>query len=58
MLTVYHGAACVIKYPLCNAGRPKLDFGQGFYVADLREQAVRWAQCQGITRDVKPQLNI
>lgn len=58
MLTVYHGATCVIKHPLCNAGRPNLDFGQGFYVTDLREQAVRWAQRQGITRDVKPQLNI
>ncbi len=46
MLTVYHGATCEVKQPLCNAGRPNLDFGQGFYVTDLREQAVNWAQRQ------------
>lgn len=43
MLNVYHGATCVVKQPLCMAGRPNLDFGQGFYVTDLREQAISWA---------------
>ena len=43
MITVYHGATCIVKLPLCLAGRPNLDFGQGFYVTDLREQAVNWA---------------
>lgn len=43
MLTVYHGAICIVKQPLCLAGRPNLDFGQGFYVTDLREQAISWA---------------
>lgn len=43
MLTVYHGATCMVTQPLCNAGRLNLDFGRGFYVTDLREQAVSWA---------------
>ncbi len=43
MIIVYHGATCIVKRPLCLVGRPNLDFGQGFYVTDLREQAVNWA---------------
>ena len=43
MLTVYHGATCVVDRPLCNAGRPNLDFGQGFYITALKEQAISWA---------------
>lgn len=43
MLTVYHGATCVVERPLCNVGRRNLDFGQGFYVTDLQEQAISWA---------------
>ena len=52
MLKVYHGATCAVPQPLCNAGRPNLDFGQGFYVTDLREQAVGWAQRQSAGRNV------
>lgn len=58
MLTVYHGATCVVEQPLCNIGRPNLDFGQGFYVTDFREQAVNWAQRQSAGRNLKPLLNI
>ena len=37
MLTVYHGATDVISSPICAFGRPKLDFGMGFYVTDIKE---------------------
>ena len=43
MLTVYHGSTCRIEEPLAGVCRPNLDFGIGFYVTDLKEQAVRWA---------------
>ena len=43
-ITVYHGATQVIEAPICKFGRPNLDFGQGFYVTDLKEQAIKWAQ--------------
>lgn len=43
MLTVYHGATCIVEKPLCHIGRENLDFGKGFYVTDLKEQAISWA---------------
>lgn len=43
MLTVYHGATCTVEMPLCNTGRPNLDFGRGFYITELRQQAIDWA---------------
>lgn len=42
-MNVFHGSTKIIRQPLANAGRPNLDFGTGFYVTDLREQAVFWA---------------
>ncbi|MDO4163324.1 MAG: DUF3990 domain-containing protein [Bacteroides sp.] len=42
-MKVYHGSTNIIEHPLTQAGRRNLDFGQGFYVTDLREQAIYWA---------------
>ena len=36
---VYHGGTDRIENPICKFGRSNLDFGQGFYVTDLLEQA-------------------
>lgn len=57
-ITVYHGATQVIEAPICKFGRPNLDFGQGFYVTDLKEQAIKWAQTIAPRRQEKPLLNI
>lgn len=43
MLTVYHGSTCRVEHPLAGVCRPNLDFGVGFYLTDLKEQASRWA---------------
>lgn len=43
MLTVYHGSTYCVEQPLAGICRPNLDFGIGFYVTDLQEQATRWA---------------
>ncbi len=43
MRIVYHGAPHIVDAPLCHIGRDNLDFGKGFYLTDLREQAVGWA---------------
>lgn len=43
MLTVYHGSTCRVEQPLAGVCRPNLDFGIGFYVTDMEEQATRWA---------------
>ena len=43
-MEVFHGSTIVIKQPLVAAGRKRLDFGQGFYVTDIRQQAESWAE--------------
>ena len=43
MIAVFHGSTKEIRKPLAAAGRPHLDFGRGFYVTTIREQAVSWA---------------
>lgn len=56
-LMVYHGSNCRVKQPLVKVGRENLDFGQGFYVTDLRQQAIQWAT--RLTNEGQPQwLNI
>lgn len=42
-IVVYHGGTEPIVTPICKFGRRNLDFGQGFYVTNLREQAIAWA---------------
>lgn len=42
-IIVYHGGTEKIEFPMCKVGRKNLDFGQGFYLTDIREQAVAWA---------------
>ena len=57
-ITVYHGATQIVDAPCCHVGRPKLDFGQGFYVTDLKEQAIKWAENVAVKRLEKPLINI
>ncbi len=42
-IIVYHGSTEIVKNPICSIGRNNLDFGRGFYVTDLRDQAISWA---------------
>lgn len=58
MTTVYHGSVIEVEKPLVALGRPNLDFGQGFYVTNLREQAERWATRIATRRMEKPMLNV
>lgn len=57
MRKVFHGATNVVKSPLCNIGRDNLDFGKGFYVTDIRKQAVGWAT-RVVNLDLPQWLNI
>ncbi len=58
MIIVFHGSIIEVRMPLVALERPNLDFGQGFYVTDLREQAERWAMRIATRRLEKPMLNI
>lgn len=43
-IVVYHGGTEAISLPCVDKGRRNLDFGQGFYLTDIREQAVDWSK--------------
>ncbi len=57
MLTVYHGSTEKVETPICRFGRKNLDFGQGFYVTDIREQTITWANNMSRNRNMPPLLN-
>ena len=58
MKEVYHGSVTIVKSPLCNVGRDDLDFGKGFYLTDIYEQAQRWAVRQKEEKEGTPIVNI
>ena len=36
MITVYHGSVITVKQPIAKAGHENLDFGQCFYVTEIK----------------------
>lgn len=59
MTTLYHGSYISIPKPLTNVGRRELDFGPGFYVTNLHDQAKRWAKRVCVIRAVAtPQISV
>lgn len=57
-IMVYHGGTERIEAPICKFGRLNLDFGQGFYVTDLRQQAIAWANNMARSRNKPAVLNL
>lgn len=43
-MMIYHASAMTVAQPQIRFSRPNLDFGRGFYLTMLREQAVRYAE--------------
>ena len=43
MIEVFHGSFTKVDKPDLSFSRKALDFGTGFYVTPVREQAVSWA---------------
>ena len=43
MIEVYHGSYTKVDKPVLSFSRKTLDFGTGFYVTPVYEQAVAWA---------------
>lgn len=41
-MVVYHGSYCIVSKPNIAFSREALDFGKGFYVTDIKEQAINW----------------
>ena len=42
-MTVYHGGAVAVPVPDLHHSRKAVDFGPGFYVTPIEEQAIRWS---------------
>ena len=57
MTVLYHGSFVSVPSPLTGVGRRELDFGPGFYVTSIREQAERWARRKS-SRSWQPALPI
>lgn len=57
-IKVFHGSTEIVSHPLVNVGRPNLDFGPGFYITDLKEQAESWALKMADIRGASPILSI
>lgn len=60
MITLYHGSPFKVEHPLVKAGRRNLDFGPGFYLTQLKDQAQKWATiiCERQKNQQSPCLNI
>ena len=56
-IIVYHGGTEVVECPICKFGRIHLDFGQGFYVTNIRKQASDWALLMADRRNKEAVLN-
>lgn len=41
-MILYHGSNVEVRVPDLTHSRPRLDFGAGFYVMPLQEQAEKW----------------
>ena len=57
-MIVYHGSTIVVQRPLAAAGRVRLDFGQGFYVTDIKAQAESWADRMQRIRQEQGVVNV
>ena len=42
-MKVFHGFTSIVDKPLAKIGRNHLDFGKGFYLTTLENQAISWA---------------
>lgn len=41
-MKVYHGSYCLVDKPHISFSRDALDFGKGFYLTPIEEQAIDW----------------
>ena len=57
-MILYHGGTEAVIHPDCKKGRPDLDFGQGFYVTLLQDQAEGFARRKARDRRGKPVISV
>ncbi len=57
-MILYHGGTEAVLQPDCKKGRPDLDFGQGFYVTLLQDQAEGFARRKARDRKGNPVISV
>ena len=60
MITLYHGSDMAVERPLVAKSRRNLDFGCGFYLTSIPEQAEKWAAIVSSRRsdDITPVVSV
>ncbi|GHV22859.1 hypothetical protein FACS189494_10260 [Spirochaetia bacterium] len=43
-MILYHGGYCAIEKPDLSFCRNRTDFGNGFYLTPIKEQAINWSK--------------
>lgn len=49
-MKLFYGSYMKIEYPEISKGRTKVDFGQGFYLTDIKSQAEKWSKVIAIRK--------
>lgn len=57
-IEVIHAGPEIVERPDCLRGRKNLDFGQGFYVTDIYDQAYKFAQSKARDRKKNSFINV
>lgn len=53
-----HASTERVEKPDCTLGRDNLDFGRGFYLTDIYEQANMWAHRRAIRKNAPAMVNV
>ena len=57
-IEVYHAGTEKVEHPECRFGRENLDFGKGFYITDIYDQAYNFAQFKSRERRTPALINV
>lgn len=57
-IEVYHAGTDIVVSPDCKRGRINLEFGQGFYITDIYDQAINFARAKSVYRKLSPIINV
>ena len=57
-MRVYHGSNITVDCPDTSHSRADLDFGRGFYVTSVKEQAENWARRKALRAGLTPTISI
>lgn len=56
-IEVYHAGTEIVELPDCKFGRKDLDFGHGFYLTDIYEQAINFGRAKSANRKMPGIIN-